>query len=73
MVSGQAQLHSLGSNDWMYWELDIEQDASTVLVQLDRTAGDPVLFLKPAQAGFQVTGVSPSLPRSPRCAGRSLL
>ncbi len=54
IASGQEQLHSLGSNEWMYWELNVTQDASTVLVQLNRTAGDPVLFLKPAQAGFQV-------------------
>ena len=48
-------MHSLGSNEWMYWELSVPDNASTVLVQLNRTAGDPVLFLKPLGAGFQVT------------------
>ena len=59
IASAQGQQHSLGSNEWMYWELNVTQDASTVLVQLNRTAGDPVLFLKPAQAGFQVRQALP--------------
>ena len=54
IASGQGQQHSLGSDEWMYWELNVTQEASTVLVQLNRTAGDPVLFLKPAWLGFQV-------------------
>lgn len=67
VVPGQAQLHGLGSNDWMYWGMDVLQDGSTVLVQLNRTAGDPVLFLKPVQAGFQVTQ-APHLSQAPGIA-----
>jgi hypothetical protein len=46
--------HSLSSNGWMYWSLNVTQGATAVSVQLKRSAGDPVLFLKPAAAGFQV-------------------
>ena len=55
IAEGQEQLHSLGSKEWMYWELNVRENASTVLVQLNRTAGDPVLFLEPVGAGFQVS------------------
>jgi hypothetical protein len=48
--------HSLSSDDWMYWSLNLTQDATALSVQLNRSAGDPVLFLKPAEAGFQVQG-----------------
>lgn len=48
------EAHTLSSADWMYWELLLEQDADAILVQLTRTAGDPVLFLKPQSEGFQV-------------------
>lgn len=51
---GQVEQHSLSSDDWMYWSLNLTQDATSLLVQLNRSAGDPVLFLKPAEAGFQV-------------------
>ena len=51
---GQLEQHSLSSDDWMYWSLNLTQDATSLLVQLNRSAGDPVLFLKPAEAGFQV-------------------
>jgi len=57
-VLGQEEPHSLGSDEWMYWELNVTQDGSTVLVQLQRTAGDPVLFLKPLEAGFKVSSGS---------------
>ena len=43
----------------MYWELNLRQEAASVLVQLNRSAGDPVLFLKPAVAGFVVSLVQP--------------
>ena len=38
----------------MYWSLNLTQDATALSVQLNRSAGDPVLFLKPVKAGFQV-------------------
>ena len=58
-VLGREEQHSLESNDWMYWELQLTQEAASVLVQLNRSAGDPVLFLKPAGAGFLVSLVPP--------------
>ena len=58
-IPGQEEQHSLDSNDWMYWELNLTQEAASVLVQLNRSAGDPVLFLKPAGAGFLVSLVQP--------------
>ena len=54
---GVEEPHTLSSADWMYWELLLEEDADAILVQLTRSAGDPVLFLKPQLEGFQV-GVS---------------
>ncbi len=54
LVPGVLEQHSLAPNDWMYWSLELEDDAAAVIVQLNRTAGDPVLFLKPAGQGFQV-------------------
>ena len=51
---GVEEAHTLSSADWMYWELLLEQDADAILVQLTRTAGDPVLFLKAQSEGFQV-------------------
>ena len=72
-VRGQEEQHSLESNDWMYWELNVQQEAATVLVQLNRSAGDPVLFLKPAGAGFLVSPLQPerleSMPESELTCG----
>lgn len=56
---GQEEQHSLATNDWMYWELNLAEEAASMLVQLNRTAGDLVLFLKPASAGFVVSPVHP--------------
>ena len=56
---GQEEQHSLDTNDWMYWELNLKEEAASVLVQLNRSAGDLVLFLKPADAGFVVSFVQP--------------
>ena len=55
---GVEEAHSLASADWMYWELQLEEDAAAILVQLTRSAGDPVLFLKPQLEGFQVCDYS---------------
>ena len=56
---GQEEQHSLATNDWMYWELNLAEEAASVLVQLNRSAGDLVLFLKPAGAGFVVSHLRP--------------
>ena len=58
-MRGQEEQHSLATNDWMYWELNLAQEAASVLVQLNRSAGDLVLFLKPAGAGFVVRPAQP--------------
>ena len=52
--AGAPEVHTLLTNAWMYWNLNLGEDAAAVIVQLNRTAGDPVLFLKPAGEGFQV-------------------
>ncbi len=49
-----TEQHTLSSNDWIYWELDVPQDAAALMVEMNRTSGDPVLFLKPKGLGFQV-------------------
>jgi hypothetical protein len=55
MAWGAAELHTLSSNDWMYWQLEVgEEGAQAIMVQLERWAGDPVLFLKPKDGGFEV-------------------
>ena len=58
-MRGQEEQHSLETNDWMYWELILKEEAASVLVQLNRSAGDLVLFLKPAGAGFVVSPLRP--------------
>lgn len=56
---GSEEQHTLSSADWMYWQLEVTQDGAAITVQLNRTSGDPVLFLKPSDLGFQVGIISP--------------
>lgn len=51
---GAEEAHTLSSSDWMYWELVLDQDAAAIVMELTRSSGDPLLFLKPQSAGFQV-------------------
>ena len=53
LVPDAPEAHTLASNGWMYWEVVLEADAAALSVQLTRSAGDPVLFLKRADQGFQ--------------------
>ena len=58
LTPGVEERHTLSSGDWMYWDLEVTQDAAAIVVQLNRTSGDPVLFLKPKGLGFQVRHAS---------------
>ena len=53
LAPGAPEAHTLAANGWMYWEITLGQDAAALTVQLTRSAGDPVLFLKRADRGFQ--------------------
>jgi hypothetical protein len=47
---------NLEINTWRYYEVKVPY-RTTLLVELDRQGGDPVLFLKPKQQGFVPGGL----------------
>ena len=56
---------------WAYFELEVPPGVQGLLVEMNRSAGDPVLVVKPAPAGFRPGGLPTVMVR--RCCLSALL
>lgn len=46
---------ALPAASWAYYAVTLPMDASTLIVEMSRTRGDPILFLKGLNEGFEVS------------------
>lgn len=44
----------LEAGQWEFYQITLQQDETTLLVELTRTRGDPILFVKGIQEGYEV-------------------
>eukprot|EP00899_Mesostigma_viride_P007560 jgi/Mesvir1/16805/Mv15170-RA.2 len=60
-LSSDWQHTSLVKGNWAYYEVEVSQPGSSLLVELKRTRGDPVLFVKEVNGGYVAGGVPSEL------------
>ena len=66
--NGEEAFESLlPPGQWEYYEVVLPDGDGTLLVEMSRTRGDPILFLKGFDEGFQVTPASGTPPYLPDC------
>mmetsp|Transcript_12582 Transcript_12582/g.37821 ORF Transcript_12582/g.37821 Transcript_12582/m.37821 type:complete len:987 (+) Transcript_12582:235-3195(+) len=53
LAAGQAAARTVPVGGWLHFDIHVPENVEQLVVEMNRTTGDPVLFVKPLAAGFQ--------------------